>query len=217
MHHTHTCQAQGPSHTERRHGCTAIRTRRQALQTLERYKLHRRTVLCYYSRKCRWHRPKPSKIKFIRSTDIRINRKSEVSYKVNSESGAFHRWMHLNTWALMKHTHSYTHLPRLHQLTQRGEGRKGTLHKALQCASKAGDQSVTGKRRNGKTTGSSFLLVSLFLNKHSQGGSSVNKMDSISSRCTCLFSGTCGWFHPQKAINTIQILEEEILKHRDNR
>ena len=100
---------------------------------------------------------------------------------------------------------------------ERGEGRKGTLHKALQCASKAGDQWVTGKRRNGKTTGSSFLLVSLFLNKHSQGGSSVNKMDSISSRCTCLFSGTCGWFHPQKAINTIQILEEEILKHRDNR
>ena len=116
-------------------------------------------------------------------------------------------------------THTLVHTPTAltPAYAERGEGRKGTLHKALQCASKAGDQWVTGKRRNGKTTGSSFLLVSLFLNKHSQGGSSVNKMDSISSRCTCLFSGTCGWFHPQKAINTIQILEEEILKHRDNR
>lgn len=108
---------------------------------------------CYYSRKCRWHRPKPSKIKFIRSTDIRINRKSEVSYKVNSESGAFHRWMHLNTWALMKHTH----LPRLHQLTQRGEKEGRALStKHFSAPAKPETNGWQGNAETGKPQGALF-------------------------------------------------------------
>lgn len=45
--------------------------------------------------------------------------------KVNSESREFHRWMHLNMRALMKHTHSYTHLPSLHSLCREGRRKEG--------------------------------------------------------------------------------------------
>ena len=134
-------------------------------------KLHRRTVLCYYSRKCRWHRPKASKIKFIKIMDIRINRKCELSYTLKwtlsreSFTGEC-IWTRGHSWS----THSYTHLPGLHQLMQRGEGRKGTLHKTFHCARKTWDQTVTRKLQNGKISGSSFSLVSVFLNKHSQRG-----------------------------------------------
>ena len=91
-------------------------------------KLHRRTVLCYYSRKCRWHRPKASKIKFIKIMDIRINRKSELSYMLKwtlsreSFTGEC-IWTRGHSWS----THSYTHLPGLHQLMQRGE-KEGRAH-----------------------------------------------------------------------------------------
>lgn len=136
--------------------------------------------------------------------------------KVNSESREFHRWMHLNTWAVMKHTQSYTHLRNLHQLTQRGE-RKGTLHKTLHCTRKTWAQTRHGNDKRGKPQEALFSWFLFSWTKHSQRGF-INQWNGqyIMHVHLFFFSGTCGWFHPQKSINTIQILKEGILKHHDN-
>ena len=90
-------------------------------------KLHRRTVLCYYSRKCRWHRPKTSKIKFIKIMDIRINRKSELSYMLkwtlNPESFTGECiWTRGHSWNTHTCTHTYQAYTSLRREGRRKEG-----------------------------------------------------------------------------------------------
>lgn len=108
--------------------------------------------------------------------------------KVNSKSREFHRWMHLNTWALMKHTHSYTHLPSLHQLTLRGE-KEGRAHstKHFTVPEKPETKQWHGNCKMGKSQEALFSWFLFSLTNIHKEDSSVNKMDHISRTCTYFF------------------------------
>ena len=93
-------------------------------------------------------------------------------------------------------------------------GKEGHVPQNISLRQKNLSPNATWKRQKGKTTGSSFSLVSVFLNKtFTKRIHQSMKWTIYHARAPIFFSGKCDWFHPKKSIDTIQILKQGILKN----
>lgn len=151
--------------------------------------------------------------------NIRINRKSELSYMLKrtlspeSFTGEC-IWTRGQSW----NTHTLVHTPMELTPAYAERGKEGHVPQNISLRQKNLSPNATWKRQKGKTTGSSFSLVSVFLNKtFTKRIHQSMKWTIYHARAPIFFSGKCDWFHPKKSIDTIQILKQGILKHHDNR